>query len=349
MKPALLSRFVRSSRHVDAEPCRNCGTVYFGNFCNECGQEAYTGAPTTLGFIYEFLTRNLFERGKVHRTMWQLVRHPGGLTVDFLEGRRQRFIRPVRLYFILSVMYFLLLSFQNSTMMKIAVEPVPPKAAPPAAAQADVAEPAKPGSKGHVVVAGQQINPNVGKIIEGSQGEREPVFMNFAYEKELAKYTVWQVFKQRVREFIDLPEEKRNDAGNRIALEQAPKAMFFLVPVFALFLKGLFVFRRIPYGAHLLFAFHFHCYVFLMLLLMQIPVPSVFKVFAGLSMPWYLLMAMRTTYQVGWIGGVLRLLALVLLYAVAIAITFMAAVAIGLLMQTGADALASGAQFIGIG
>jgi hypothetical protein len=340
MKPPLLSRFVRSSRHVDAEPCRNCGTVYFGNFCNECGQEAYTGAPTTLGFIYEFLTRNLFERGKVHRTMWQLVRHPGGLTVDFLEGRRQRFIRPVRLYFILSVMYFLLLSYQNSNVSHYFGGPPPAKAVPEAAA------PAASGVPPQVVVGGYRINPNAGKKIEGREEESEPLFLNFPYEKEWGKYTAWQVFKQRVQEFVNLSDDKRNEATNRIALDQAPKAMFFLVPVFAIFLKGLFMLRRIPYGAHLLFAFHFHCYVFFMLLLMQLPVPQFLKVIAGVSMPWYLLMSMRTTYQVGWFSALLRVLMLAILYAIAIAVTFMATLAISLLLQTGADALASGARSV---
>ncbi len=278
MKPALLSRFVRSSRHVRAEPCRNCSHVYFGNYCNECGQEAYTGAPTTLGFIYEFLTRNLLERGKVHRTLWQLVRHPGSLTVDFLEGRRQRFIRPVRLYFILSVMYFLLLSVQNSNMMKYFGTPAPVAPA--------VAESTAPTNKPILVLGGMPVNRPVGAARVGD-GESAQ-FANFRYDAAWSQYTAWLTLKERIREFDKLSNEQSNVELNRMALDQAPKAMFFLVPVFALFLKGLLALRRIPYGAHLLFAFHFHCYVFLMLLLTQLPLPQLFKVVAAFSVPWYL-------------------------------------------------------------
>lgn len=299
MKPALLTRFVRSSRHVDAEPCRNCGTVYFGNYCNECGQEAYTGAPTALGFIYEFLTRNLFERGKVWRTMWNLVRHPGGLTVDFLEGRRQRFIRPVRLYLVLSVLYFLLLSLQNSNVLNYVRAPAT------AAAVAPAAEP----------------------LVK--QVRQEPMLENFPYDKEWDKYTLWQRFKKSDQEFTALSPDKREETLYRIFLNQAPKAMFLLVPVFALLLKMLFMFRRIPYGAHLLFAFHYHCYVFFMLLLMLLPVHPIFKVVAGLSIPWYLMASMRRTYEVWWIGAVLRLLMLTVLYAIVMGITFVAVLAMG--------------------
>ncbi len=339
MKPALLSRFVRSSRHVDAEPCRNCGTVYFGNFCNECGQEAYTGAPTTLGFIYEFLTRNLFERGKVHRTLWQLVRHPGGLTVDFLEGRRQRFIRPVRLYFILSVMYFLLLSYQNSTMRTYFEGP-----APAASASAPISIGGTPpkallgNTKPKLVLGPIQINQDIKVNADDDAARRQPMFADFPYDKQWEKYPAWGEFKQRMQAFNELSIDKRKDVITKIALDQAPKAMFFLVPVFALFLKALFVFRRIPYGAHLLFAFHYHCYVFLMLLLMQLPVHELFKVIAGFSMPWYLLMSLRTTYQVGWWGALLRLVMLAILYFIAIVVTFVAAMLIGILLQSGAAA-----------
>lgn len=152
---------------------------------------------------------------------------------------------------------------------------------------------------------------------------------NFPYDKEWDKYTLWQRFKKSDQEFTALSPDKREETLYRIFLNQAPKAMFLLVPVFALLLKMLFMFRRIPYGAHLLFAFHYHCYVFFMLLLMLLPVHPIFKVVAGLSIPWYLMASMRRTYEVWWIGAVLRLLMLTVLYAIVMGITFVAVLAMG--------------------
>lgn len=326
------SRFVRSSRHVDAEPCRNCGTVYFGNYCNECGQEAYTGAPTTMGFIYEFLTRNLFERGKVHRTLWHLVRHPGGLTVDFLEGRRQRFIRPVRLYFILSVMYFLLLSFQNSVMNRYVKDPVPETKVAERAITHAAEKPSARTGKPTIVMGPITINPEVGPDNEDKGRTRQPMLTGIPYENELKDYAWWQEFRRREQAYSDLSQDERNKVMKRIFLDQAPKAMFFLVPVFALILKGLFVLRRIPYGAHLLFSFHYHCYVFLMLLLMQLPIHELFKVMMGFSMPWYLVASMKTTYETGWISATLRALVLGVLYCISMAFCFVAVLIIGFML-----------------
>lgn len=45
--------------------------------------------------------------GRLPLTLKQLFLHPGALTVDYLEGRRQRYISPLRLYLSISVLFFL--------------------------------------------------------------------------------------------------------------------------------------------------------------------------------------------------------------------------------------------------
>ncbi len=44
---------------------------------------------------------------RLWRTLWLLVSKPGFLTVEFLEGRRARYLPPFRLYLVLSVVLFL--------------------------------------------------------------------------------------------------------------------------------------------------------------------------------------------------------------------------------------------------
>ncbi len=44
---------------------------------------------------------------RVWRTLWLLISRPGFLTVEFLEGRRARYLPPFRLYLVLSVVLFL--------------------------------------------------------------------------------------------------------------------------------------------------------------------------------------------------------------------------------------------------
>ena len=259
-----LARFQRMLRHQDTEPCRSCGTPYAGNFCPQCGQEAATGAPTALGMVYEFLTRNVFERGKLWRTLWRLVRHPGALTVDFLEGRRQHLIRPVRLYFSLSVLVFLLLSIQSETFI------------------------------GEFMLgwAAADYGPDQ---VQRQAGPVTPApFFDWIEKKFPASHV-----QQRAHKLAVMPPNELIVEEARAALNNLPKSMFLLMPAFAWILRALFARRAIPYGAHLLFAVHYHCLVFLGALV-SIVMPDFVSglMFAGQWL--WLLLALRTTYCISW-------------------------------------------------
>ena len=315
MKSPQLSRFIRSTQRQENKPCSNCATIYSGNFCPECGQEAFTGAPTAVDFIYEFLTRNIFERGKMPRTIWHLLRYPGGLTVDFLEGRRQRFIRPVRLYFGLSVLYFLLLSLSGNLSGKITSELIDASSKSTEEATATTQKntlktpPASDLAKNQNEllnkVAEPPAEPDINVQILGNYFGRGPA----------------ETLQKRINQFIKLPQKEQLHQGVKALFNQAPKAMFFLVPVFAFLLKCLFLLRRIPYGAHLLFAFHYHALLFLCLPLMLLPLPSFAVTALFMLMSGYLFLAIRTTYACSRIGALWRWLFLNIAYPVVIIVT----------------------------
>jgi len=88
------------------EGCRNCATVFVGNFCPACGQEADTRMPGVWAFLFEMFTHHVGSEGKLPRTLWRLFARPGALTADYFAGIRARYIRPVRLYLIASVAFF---------------------------------------------------------------------------------------------------------------------------------------------------------------------------------------------------------------------------------------------------
>lgn len=332
MKKAIqLERFNRSTKHLVSEPCRNCYTEYIGNYCSNCGQEAHTGAPTAAAFIYEFLTRNVFERGKLHRTLWHLVRYPGGLTIDFLEGRRQRFIRPVRLYIGLSVLYFLFLSFQSGSfkgqlnLTPAENEKAAKKIDEKLKKQVDKLRiPVSP----EVLEAIDEPDEDKGVIVPGSVGiakSKSGLVVTGLSDKG------WSgELKKRMERILAIPEKERYQVIALATLKQAPQAMFFLVPVFAFLLKILFIFRGIPYGAHLLFAFHYHSAIFLGLMALFLPgAEAGVAVAVSIWLVWvYLPVALRTTYGCSWIGSLLRVLALIMAYAVAIFMAFVATLAV---------------------
>ena len=88
--------------------CPNCDTVLHGVYCHECGQKAETSVPRFREFLHEAISEFLLLDGKFLNTVKVLVTQPGQITKDFIDGRRTRYISPLRLYVIFSVLFFLL-------------------------------------------------------------------------------------------------------------------------------------------------------------------------------------------------------------------------------------------------
>lgn len=321
MKSTQPSRFAHSTVHQDNEPCRNCATVFCGNYCPNCGQEALTGAPTTMGFIYEFLTRNILERGKLPKTLWQLLRYPGSLTVDFLEGRRQRSIRPVRLYFGLSVLYFLLLSLTSNFGADFAKN-FDNNEKP---ASQDEAGKSDAGNKKHWQGAAPPLRSALKPSLEASPKELE--FLDQIFPPDVA-----MALKRRISRYSNLPQHQAAQELMSGMMQQIPKAMFFLLPVFAFILKCLFFTRRIPYGAHLLFAFHYHAMLFVCLLVLLLPQPGIMEFIIFMWACLYLPFALRKTYDIGWWATLWRCFMVSMFYLLAISLALVGALAATVLL-----------------
>jgi uncharacterized protein DUF3667 len=89
--------------------CLNCGAQLAGEYCASCGQRKVAREEDlTLREFLEDTTQELAHwEGKVPQTLKTLFLQPGRLTLDFLAGRRVRWLPPLRLYLICSLAYFL--------------------------------------------------------------------------------------------------------------------------------------------------------------------------------------------------------------------------------------------------
>lgn len=88
-----------------APACLNCGTALQGPFCAACGQRALPAMPTLREMVTEAWHELSGYDGRFVRT-FALLRKPGALTLEVLAGRRARYIAPVRLYLVASVVCF---------------------------------------------------------------------------------------------------------------------------------------------------------------------------------------------------------------------------------------------------
>jgi len=89
--------------------CVSCGAPLSGRFCAQCGEKALERADLDWRhYLLEELPHQLFHLdGKLPRTLQSLFTRPGKLAEDFVAGRRQPFVGPLRLYLVVFVVYAL--------------------------------------------------------------------------------------------------------------------------------------------------------------------------------------------------------------------------------------------------
>src|SRR4051794_2776826 len=88
--------------------CENCGAPLSGEFCSNCGQHAIDYRRSIFRVLLDAADSFLNWDTKFLHTVNQLLIHPWQLTNDFNAGRRARYVHPLRLYLIASIVFFLM-------------------------------------------------------------------------------------------------------------------------------------------------------------------------------------------------------------------------------------------------
>ena len=99
-----------------SKPCLNCGKPLMGNYCANCGQESKDFRRPFFRLSSEAI-QSLFELdGRAFRTLFFLLTKPAHLSKEYFSGRRMRYTPPLRLFLVISVSFFLLVSLYTSIM-----------------------------------------------------------------------------------------------------------------------------------------------------------------------------------------------------------------------------------------
>ena len=95
--------------------CLNCGAALHGSFCSACGQRSVPPDPTVAEVAGDAWQELSGYDGRIAATIRGLLR-PGYLTREYVAGHRARYLSPVRLYLIVSVIYFVAASSTPPSM-----------------------------------------------------------------------------------------------------------------------------------------------------------------------------------------------------------------------------------------
>jgi hypothetical protein len=296
--------------------CANCHAALTGEYCAACGQRHEPHVHTVAHFAGEAFESISHADSRVWRTLWYLLARPGFLTREFFAGRRVRYLPPFRLYLVISLIFFLLVSLPEGTAIVIDDTPTADRVENMNSAAEALEKQTGPGSDA-LKVAAAKIRQQAEKEKAALDSE-DPVVTPDGLSSKNAMTDFCDEFKNPDRtanenyaKLHSVCAKITEDGGRELAqtvMHNIPRAMFVFLPLLALAMKPLYWRPKRYYVEHLLFLVHNHAFVFLVLsilaLLETIPVVGdhlgLVTFAAWLYMIWYLFRGMRNYYGQGW-------------------------------------------------
>ncbi|KAA9331409.1 DUF3667 domain-containing protein [Hymenobacter busanensis] len=325
--------------------CPNCGFDFAASsgpdaFCPQCGQPNHP-LDISFGHVVEETLEGIFHfDGKFFSTVRALFM-PGRLTRHFNEGRRMPFVPPIRLYVFISFVFFLLLALVSGHDRRTVQEvfaggnrgtklsadsvlntiPIQADAATQDSVRQQLREALTQRNRPNVnVTTGAYWNYTQADV-EAYQRRPTPAHL----DSLLRSHGHEPSFGNRLtfRQYARFQTATVDEARQRI-LKNTSVALFFLMPVFALLLKVLYLRQKRFYLNHLIFSLHLHSFIltlfivsvlwnhflhndWYMQLLLWVP-------------PLYLVVALRHVYQQSWRKSTAK--ALLLMFSYAFVLTF---------------------------
>ena len=324
-------------------PCTNCAAPLIGPYCAACGQPIETHRRSVFVLLHDFVKDVASFDSRILRTARALLFKPGELPLAFREGRTQPYVPAVRLYLFVSLAFFVVLGFTHIAIVQFVPEARLETVQTINGEQYLVTQGQKPEKV--VTINGQRylVTPgdddpddrsrvpawfgdgkphyqvNVNRTIffarEGAYQSNVPpaaiadleakIDRETGGKRAAAKSVKVASFNATIRRTVE-GLAKDPAALNGALTAWIPRALFFLLPAFALLL-ALFYWRqrkKFYFVDHLVFSLSFHTFAFAFLLiaagLAQVMSGYLVAAVTAVVLSIYLLVAMKRFYGQNW-------------------------------------------------
>ncbi len=255
--------------------CLNCNAIVNGKYCSVCGQENIEPKESAWQLIVHFFNDITHFDGKFFSSLKYLMFKPGFLSSEYMRGRRQAYLNPIRFYIFTSFIFFLVvfaffvnksaennfIKFDDGDNTKLTVE-----------------QKAKVDSLNNLISSTPTKRNSEEK--KGSVSSNEFYFSKFKskeqYDSLLKINMINDNYLTKVFTYKRL-ELKEKYIGNETTLNAAlwekflhnlPLMFLFSLPFFAIFLKLIYIRqKKYFYVAHTIFAVHLYVFTYIAILL----------------------------------------------------------------------------------
>ena len=324
--------------------CEDCGAELHGRYCSNCGQVAVDYHRSFRHVVADVAESFLNWDSKFTKTLLLLVIYPGWLTNQFVAGRRTRYLHPLRLYLLVSIVFFLGVRFAPiQTRPVVAADMTPKDRAEVEEAMKNPAIPALVREEVLKSVAERTKAPAAKKAGPARPAELpspSPAPIVKGHSKLLDDGSSPSWLKQKVKEKIG-PHGSNAQLLIKTLRDNISTMMLFCIPLFALVLKVLYLRQRRFYIEHLVYALHIHSFFYIATLLTVFSAMAASRWAPALEGPlvWLCVLAIvaqvflsiRQVYRQRWFmttfkfffGGFIYLFVLILALAVTAAATLL--------------------------
>jgi hypothetical protein len=326
--------------------CENCGAELQGHWCAQCGQPAIEYRRSFRHVVADLLNEFLNWDSKFFTTIALLILKPWRLTNEFLAGKRVRYVNPLRLYLLASILFFFAVNYGAKGIRIDPTKFPEEKRAEVAAAIADKRgeieaklrkENLTPEQRQKVQKALDYLTkpsatttptteetglptpaPSASPTAGSHQQSYGPVadrpFVVFDNAKSTTPFERW--IEGRAK-------EKMGEHGTKMGLfistlfSNLPYMMLCCIPLFALVLKLLYIRGRIFYIDHLIYALHIHSFFYAGIMLIVLATIGVTRFGPGAIAGWLIallwiafvtqiFLSIRYVYRQGWFFSIFK-------------------------------------------
>ena len=279
--------------------CQNCGNKVDHLYCSHCGQEnTETRQP-----FYFLITHFIEDFVHYDSSFWQTIKNlflkPGKITNEYLSGKRNSSVNPVKLYIFISFVTFFLIAVvpSKSSTTEGNVEFSPAK---------EVLDKEKIQVKQSLdsLVIDGSITKNQKELIDKAVDNGDEINLNEVdiktieeYEKDInSKAPILTRFISKFKELRanDVSTEEIAESIIEHTLKLIPKALFVYLPLFAFLLWLFYNKKKNWYFDHGIFTLHYFSVVLISVLLI------------------YLLTALSSYIEISFVVSILRFLAVLI-------------------------------------
>jgi hypothetical protein len=92
----------------NSHSCKDCGNIFSGKYCNTCGEKIYNEKNKKLShFFGELFHFSTHLDGKFFTTLKTVFTAPGKLSLDYCNGIRNKYFKPLSLFLVIIILYLL--------------------------------------------------------------------------------------------------------------------------------------------------------------------------------------------------------------------------------------------------